>query len=96
MRQLGFSIVDLRVHREYNAARDGDVIAGPAVLQQFSPAQLPKEHAIAGGFWPSVFRVRWVCAATIRTSGRKFWMPMRSPDSRLRVFSVQLLGGVSR
>ncbi len=27
MRQLGFALVDLKLHREYNPERDGDVLA---------------------------------------------------------------------
>ena len=51
MRQLGFSIMDLKVHREYDPAVDGDIIAwSRAVLQPFSPAPLPKEHAMLAGF----------------------------------------------
>src|SRR5205807_5880402 len=51
MRQLGFAVVDLKVHREYEPARDGDVIAwSRRILQQFSPAPLPDEHAMLAGF----------------------------------------------
>jgi oligopeptidase A len=51
MRQLGFAVVDLKVHREYEPARDGDVIAwSRSILQQFSPASLPDDHALLAGF----------------------------------------------
>jgi oligopeptidase A len=51
MRQLGFAVVDLKLHRQYDPARDGDVIAwSRAILQEFSPASLPKEHAMLAGF----------------------------------------------
>jgi oligopeptidase A len=51
MRQLGFAVVDLKVHREYEPARDGDVIRwSRSILQQFSPAPLPEDHAMLAGF----------------------------------------------
>jgi oligopeptidase A len=51
MRQLGFAVVDLKIHREYEPARDGDVIAwSRSILQQFSPAPLPEDHAMLAGF----------------------------------------------
>jgi oligopeptidase A len=51
MRQLGFAVVDLKVHREYEPARDGDVIAwSRSILQQFNPATLPEDHAMLAGF----------------------------------------------
>ena len=50
MRQLGFGIVDLKLHREYSP-RDGDVIEySRNILQQFSSATLPKEHALIASF----------------------------------------------
>lgn len=55
MRQLGFGYVDLALHREWavqhseNAAED--VIAwSRGILQQFSPAPFPAEHAMLAGF----------------------------------------------
>jgi oligopeptidase A len=49
MRQLGFGYVDLALHREWDGS--GDVIAwSRAVLQQFSPAPFPPEHAMLAGF----------------------------------------------
>jgi oligopeptidase A len=51
MRQLGFGFVDLRLHREYNPARDGDVMEyARNILQQFTPAPLPKDYAMIAGF----------------------------------------------
>ncbi|MCS7026790.1 MAG: M3 family metallopeptidase [Bryobacteraceae bacterium] len=51
MRQLGFGILDLKLHREYDPARDGDVVAySRAILQEFSPAPLPSEHAMILAF----------------------------------------------
>ena len=51
MRQLGFGFVDLKLHREYIPAIDGDVIAyARNILQQFSPVELPKEYAMITGF----------------------------------------------
>ncbi len=51
MRQLGFGFVDLDLHTRYSAERDGDPIAyGRQILQQFTPAPLPPEHAMLAGF----------------------------------------------
>ena len=49
MRQLGFGYVDLSLHREWNG--QGDVIAySREILQKFSPAPFPPEHAMIAGF----------------------------------------------
>ena len=49
MRQLGFGFVDLSLHREWSGS--GDVIAySREVLQRFSPAPFPPEHAMIAGF----------------------------------------------
>ena len=49
MRQLGFGYVDLALHREWDGS--GDVIAwSRRVLQEFSPAPFPPEHAMLAGF----------------------------------------------
>jgi oligopeptidase A len=46
MRQLGFSFTDLLLHVEYSPERDGDVVAyARSILQRYTPAPLPKEHA---------------------------------------------------
>jgi oligopeptidase A len=51
MRQLGFGFMDLALHIDYDPARDGDVIAYTrGILQQYSPAPLPPEHAMAAAF----------------------------------------------
>jgi len=51
MRQLGFGITDLALHIEYDAARDGSVMDyARGILQQFSPATLPADHAMIAGF----------------------------------------------
>ena len=51
MRQLGFGIVDLALHIDYNPARDGDVMDyARNMLQEFSPAPLPAEHAMLASF----------------------------------------------
>ncbi|MFN3324474.1 MAG: M3 family metallopeptidase [Bryobacteraceae bacterium] len=51
MRQLSFGIADLALHREYSPDRHGDVIAWTReILQGFSPAPLPPEHAMLAGF----------------------------------------------
>ena len=51
MRQLGFGFVDLKLHREYAPARDGDVCRyARAILQQFNPAILPEDYAMIAAF----------------------------------------------
>ena len=51
MRQLGFGFVDLALHIEYQPERDGDVIDySRAILQQYSPAPLPPDHAMVAAF----------------------------------------------
>jgi oligopeptidase A len=47
MRQLGFGFVDLMLHTRYSPERDGDPVAySRRVLQEYSPAPLPPEHAM--------------------------------------------------
>jgi len=51
MRQLGFGFVDLALHIDYDPARDRDVIAySRAILQEYSPAPLPPDHALVAAF----------------------------------------------
>ncbi|MCC7496539.1 MAG: M3 family metallopeptidase [Bryobacterales bacterium] len=51
MRQLGFGFIDLALHIEYSAAGDGDAISySRRLLEQFSPAPLPADHAMIAGF----------------------------------------------
>ena len=51
MRQLSFGCVDLALHRSYDAARDGDVIAySRRLLNAFSAAPLPEDHAMMNAF----------------------------------------------
>ncbi len=51
MRQLGFGFVDLLLHTRYEAARDGDPVAySRGVIQEFSPAPLPAQHAMVAAF----------------------------------------------
>src|SRR5206468_4906997 len=51
MRQLGFGFVDLLLHVRYSLEKDGDVIAYTRTLiQEFSPAPLPPQHAMIAAF----------------------------------------------
>jgi oligopeptidase A len=51
MRQLGFGLVDLTLHTRYSAERDGDPIEySRRLLQEYSPAPLPPQHAMIAGF----------------------------------------------
>ncbi|HWQ54779.1 MAG TPA: M3 family metallopeptidase [Bryobacteraceae bacterium] len=51
MRQLGFASIDLALHMRYSPERDGDPVAYTrAILQEFSPAPLPGDHAMIAGF----------------------------------------------
>jgi oligopeptidase A len=51
MRQVGFGFIDLLLHVRYLAARDGEPVAYTRrLLQEFSPAPLPAEHAMIAAF----------------------------------------------
>ncbi len=51
MRQLGFGAVDLTLHREYDPARDGDVMAyARGILAKFAPAALPEDYGMIASF----------------------------------------------
>ena len=51
MRQLGFGFVDLMLHTRYSRERDGDAVDySRKVLQEYSPAPLPPDHAMIAGF----------------------------------------------
>ncbi|MCU1260400.1 MAG: Oligopeptidase [Bryobacterales bacterium] len=51
MRQLGFGIVDLSLHTTYSAEADGEVTAyARSIIQKFSAAPLPADHALIAGF----------------------------------------------
>ena len=51
MRQLGFGITDLTLHRDYDPAKQGDVIRyARQLLQPFTPAPLPENYAMIAGF----------------------------------------------
>src|SRR2546430_251634 len=51
MRQLAFGFIDLALHIDDAAAEDGDVMQyARRILQEFSPAPLPSDHAMIAGF----------------------------------------------
>jgi oligopeptidase A len=51
MRQLGFAFVDLLLHTRYSAGGDGDAVSYTRrLLQEFSPAPLPPDHAMLAAF----------------------------------------------
>ncbi len=51
MRQLSFGLVDLSLHRHYNAERDGDITEYTRrMFQEFSAAPLPESHAAINAF----------------------------------------------
>ncbi len=51
MRQLGFASMDLAMHIDYDQTADGDLVDyGRKILEQFSPTELPPEHAMVASF----------------------------------------------
>src|SRR5439155_11741821 len=51
MRQLSLGTLDLKLHREYDPSRDGNVVEySRRILQQFAPTPLPEDHAMIAGF----------------------------------------------
>jgi oligopeptidase A len=51
MRQLSFGFLDLLLHTAYSPETDGDVVAySRRLIEPFSPAPLPPEHATVAGF----------------------------------------------
>jgi oligopeptidase A len=51
MRQLGFGAVDMALHTQYSPEKEPDVIAySRRIIQEFSPAELPDEHAMIAAF----------------------------------------------
>jgi oligopeptidase A len=51
MRQLGFGLVDLALHRDIASGSDVDLLVfARDILQRFSPAKLPKRYAMIASF----------------------------------------------
>jgi oligopeptidase A len=51
MRQLGFAAVDQALHVDYDAAKDGDVVAyARDVMQTYAPARFPPDYAMIASF----------------------------------------------
>ncbi|HMJ62639.1 MAG TPA: M3 family metallopeptidase, partial [Bryobacteraceae bacterium] len=51
MRQLGFGMVDLKLHREYDPEQGSDVLAyAREIYAQFSPASLPADYGMIASF----------------------------------------------
>jgi oligopeptidase A len=51
MRQLGFGMVDLKLHREYDPERDGDVMGyARDILARFAPSELPDNYSMIASF----------------------------------------------
>ena len=51
MRQLGFAFVDFALHVDYSPATEPDVVAySRRIIQEFTPAPLPPEHAMIAAF----------------------------------------------
>ncbi len=51
MRQLGFAMVDLKLHREYNDKRDGSVMTyARELLRPFAPSDLPPDYGMIASF----------------------------------------------
>jgi oligopeptidase A len=51
MRQLSLGTLDLKLHREYDPERDGNVVEySRSILQQFAATPLPDDHAMIAGF----------------------------------------------
>lgn len=51
MRQLGFAAVDMALHVEYDAKRDGDLLAyARKVMQDYAPTPYPESYAMLASF----------------------------------------------
>ncbi len=51
MRQLGFGMMDLKLHREYDPEAGGDVVAyARDIVAQFAPTPLPPDYAMIASF----------------------------------------------
>jgi oligopeptidase A len=51
MRQLGFATVDLNLHVQYDAAKDGELLAYTrGVMQRFAPTPFPDDYAMIAAF----------------------------------------------
>ena len=77
MRQLGFGLVDLALHREWRG--EATSIACPGPLAAFSPAPCPPEHAMIAGFTHLSPARSAMARDTIPTSGPRCWTPTLSP-----------------
>jgi oligopeptidase A len=68
MRQLGFGIMDLKLHVEYDPAKDGDVLAYcRRIGAEFAPAPIPDHysmvaaftHLFSGGYGAGYYSYKW-------------------------------------
>jgi oligopeptidase A len=51
MRQLGFGVVDLTLHREYSPEEDGDIMEFTRkILAQYTPTKLPPDYGMIASF----------------------------------------------
>ncbi len=93
----GFGFVDLMLHTRYSPGRDGDAVAySRRVLQEYSPAPLPPQHAMIAafthlfsspvGYGAAYYSYKWA---------GKCWMRTRSTRFREHGIFSREVGGVS-